>query len=219
MELWIYTLQNASQMTPELLSFVPFAIGMWELGTDTVKKAVHVLECYMVLDPLSVLQSYASQMLNAVGRLMAGMTVSASNSILKLVDVMLQSCYSAQCVPPMIHALAQEGVFALLINGIAGDDIGPIRNGYAMIVCRLCMYEPVLTLRAVEGCGVAVEQMIQQLLDRFDSLAQTKQRKLCALGTASLVGTGLPQVLSQIHGLIAVFTSVGAELHSLTRSE
>jgi hypothetical protein len=207
------------QLTPELLSFVPFAVGMWELGTDTVKKAVHVLECYMVLDPLAVLQSCASQMLNAVGRLMASMTVAASNSILKLVDVMLQSCYSAQCVPPMIQALAQEGVFAQMINGIAGEDIGPIRNGYAMIICRLCMYEPALCLRAVEGFGIAIEQMIQLLLDRFDTLAQTKQRKLCALGLASLVGTGIPQVLAQFPGIIAVLTSVGAELSSLNRSE
>ena len=173
----------------------------------------------MVLDSTLVLQSFASQVLNAIGRLIASMTVAASNSILKLVDTTLQSCHNAQCVPAMIQALAQEGVLTYMIKGIAGDDIGPIRNGFAMILCLLWIYEPVLSLNAVESNGIPIDHIVQIIVDRFDSLAQMKQRKLCALGLASIVGTGHPLVLSKMAAIVAILTSVGAELGSLNRSE
>jgi hypothetical protein len=56
LNLWWVALQNASQMTPEMASIIPAAISLLDYGSDTFVVILRILESYVILDPVYVLQ-------------------------------------------------------------------------------------------------------------------------------------------------------------------
>lgn len=56
MDLWLSTMENAVECTPDLISLFPFAISLISYGSENLKKVLKLVETYVVLAPLPVLQ-------------------------------------------------------------------------------------------------------------------------------------------------------------------
>lgn len=51
MDLWSATLQNITECTQSLFSLVPLTITLLELGSETLKKVLRIIESYIILVP------------------------------------------------------------------------------------------------------------------------------------------------------------------------
>jgi hypothetical protein len=89
-------MEKVPQLTVEMVQLIPHAIELLQTGTETLKKAVEVLEWYIVIDPVTVLQSVGQVLLNTIGTLLQNLSVNASKSVFQLLDAMIQSCQANQ---------------------------------------------------------------------------------------------------------------------------
>ncbi|KAJ3362561.1 Importin-11 [Kappamyces sp. JEL0680] len=199
LELWLSTLQNAAGCSHELLHLLPAGISLLEYGTESLKRVLHILEAYIVLSPLQTLQLYAEPLIDAITRMLGTLTVNASNALLRLVDIMLQSCQSAGVFPSLLQIMYTKGLFTRLLTVVlAGEEMNIIVVGFLMVLSRMMVYDAGSVLQILHASGEgAVDRFLDVLIEKYDTLGHVKQRKLHALAMISLVGTGQAPVMAR----------------------
>lgn len=152
--LWLCTLQNSSVPSNALLALFPAAIGLLELGTESIKTVMHILEASVVLAPLETLQLYAEPLFRAVCSMMGSLTVNASNSLLRLVDMVLQSCNAVHQFKALLQVMFAQGLFIKLLGVILeGNELGPIVIGFLMVLSRMILYDASSVLQIIQTTG------------------------------------------------------------------
>jgi hypothetical protein len=218
--LWLVTIQNC-QSSLQLLELFPVGLRLLEYGNETLKTVLHILESYVLIDPLSVLQNNAVPLVEGITKLVGGLTVNASNALLRFVDILVQSCENSNCFQDLFHVMFTQGLFSKVMNNVlVGEDLGPIVVGFLMLLARMAIYSPVLLLEAIEGGGMqTLDEFLKAMFRRFDSMGHLKQRKLCALALTALMGTGNQTVVSHMGEILSIFTSVGIEVQDSDKQE
>lgn len=220
LELWLATLQNCtSEVT--LVHLFPVALKMLDLSSTNLKKVFHILQAYIVLSPLPILQKHANPFIASLVVMIGTLTINASNSLLKLTDISLQSCNSANCLPALFQVMYAEGLFNKLLYVILGEDeVDSIVVGFLVLLSRMIMYDPNSIVQIMHSIGSDVlERLLAVYIQRYDSLGHIKQRKMSALALASLLGTGQPAVVQRIFEISKILTSTVLELSKLKRTE
>ncbi|KAJ3323392.1 Importin-11 [Boothiomyces sp. JEL0866] len=221
LELWLATMQNCSRGHQGLLNLVPVAIGLLDLGTETLKKIIHILEAYIVVCPQEIFQSYIGQIITSISGMLENVSAPAISALLKMVDLILQSANSNNVTPALFNVIFTCGFFNKLVSVILiGEDLSIVIIAYMMVLARMILYDANSVLHALESGGQdIVDKLLLAMLDKFDALSHVRQSKLFALSFASLIATGHPKVSCRLGEIFSLFTSVAIQLKDLDRTE
>ncbi|TPX38440.1 hypothetical protein SeMB42_g06738 [Synchytrium endobioticum] len=231
LDLWLSTIQNTSESTPDLLSLYPLTINLLEYEADSLKKVLKLVESYVVLAPLEVLQANATPTLDAIARLIGdALKPEAGSAVLHCVDVILQACAAAQ--PPLtsaIHGIATStGVLDRIVTTVLQKtELGYIITGYLNTLARMTindhanMIDALSSMNVVgaESSGSVLGAILDYWIEKMDSMGHPKQRKLTAMACGTLLGTGNPIVMARIQGIFVVLSSAVADMKESDHNE
>ncbi|KAJ3274383.1 Importin-11 [Terramyces sp. JEL0728] len=221
LELWLATMQNCARPHQGLLNLVPIAVGLLELGTETLKKVIHILEAYIVVCPQEVFQSYITPIISTVCRILENVSAPAVSALLKMVDLVLQSANNTNCTAALFNVIYSTGFFNKAVSVVLmGEDLSVVIIAFMMVLARMVLYDPNSVIRTLESGGQdIVDRLSIAMIEKFDALSHVRQSKLFSLAFASLVSTGHPKVAARLGEFFSIFTSVAIQLKDLDRTE
>ncbi|KAF9076797.1 ran binding protein 11 [Rhodocollybia butyracea] len=218
--LWKEALRNTNAIdTPNhsLANLLPLLIKQLDNNFDLLGSLLNITESYFLLEPARMLQVYAITLLGVFLTIVKSQTVLQSNKK----DALSALNLLVQMTPPVLwaEAMHQSGLFPYLL------DIYIIDKVDTQLLCEL---ENLFSRIALADCGILLElvrlatpgleagrepdkihvpltgeKVLDLFLDRwwgtFDYMSHPRYRKLVAMGTAALVATAQPQILSRLH--------------------
>ena len=220
-ELWLAVVKNASVVSPELLNLVPRAIPLLDDQTHTLKRILAIIEGYVLLATLPTLSLYAQTITEKISLMLGDLKPAASNSLLSFLDIILQCCNLAQSFKAIGQMIYNGPLIRKLLEVIVqGTEMTQVIVGYLVLLSRMVYYDPDLFIQAINAIHpTLLDSFIVVLLDKFDNIGQRKQRKMCVLALASLIGTGNTIVMGHIEGISATITSVIIDIAGMPSSE
>ncbi|KAJ3380752.1 Importin-11 [Lobulomyces angularis] len=220
-ELWLSVVQNSPQPTEVLFALLPFGIKLMEYGTDSLKAILKIVEAYILLNPLSVLQIYAISIFTSLSQLIGSLKPEASKSILHLLDVTIQVCSrDLNLLKPLEEVLSSTGLLTKLLELILlNEEMGFILCSYLSIFARLTLFDANFCITFCKYSGGLLNPPLESVLpmlinawvEKFDSMAHPKERKLSALALASLLIDNAI-IDSKLELILNVLSSVVAEI-------
>jgi hypothetical protein len=180
-----------------------------------------ISESYVLLDTLGTLQAYASPIIEQISLMLGELKPSASNSLLRCIDVIIQACNSANCFNAIGQVIYNGSLIDKLLRVIIeGTELNQVIVGYLMVTYRLLIYDVnQFTTVILYSQAKYFGRFLDVILEKYDCLSQGKQRKLTGLAIAQLIGTGDETILLKIEGLFVVLTSIAIELKNLDAKE
>ncbi|KAJ3048473.1 hypothetical protein HK102_012682 [Quaeritorhiza haematococci] len=91
LDLWLATIQNTLECGPGLLGIFGLAVPLLEYGTENLRKVLKLVEGYVVVAPLAVLQAHAVAIMDALTRLIGDLKPDAAQAITRCIDTILQA--------------------------------------------------------------------------------------------------------------------------------
>lgn len=221
LELWLAIIKNAVECPVVLLEMMPVAIGLLSYGTENIKRVLHIIEGYILLETLPTLQAYALPIIEQISLMLGALKPAVSDSLLNCIDVMLQVCDQANCFAAMSQIIYGSTLIGKLLTVVLeGVELSQVIIGNMMILSRMIMYEPAAFTRLLVSLGIIVfENFIDALLDRYDNIAQLKQKKLFGLALSFLIGTGHRVVIQKLEAIFVPLASIAVELNLLAEKE
>ncbi|KND02473.1 uncharacterized protein SPPG_09070 [Spizellomyces punctatus DAOM BR117] len=212
-DLWLAVIQNTPRCTPQLAALLEYGMALLEYGSESLKTVLKVVESYVVLEPVGVLQTYAHPILTRLCTMLGSLRPEASTSILRCLDVILQSCHASNCFHAIRDVLVQTGLLEKLVGVVVEDkEVGVVVVGCLGVVGRVVVCDAAGFVGVV---GAWVSALVDAWCDKFDNMGYGKQRKLTAMALATLFSTGAPDVFSRIQNILPVLSSVAIELRDL----
>ncbi|KAI9000953.1 ARM repeat-containing protein [Trametes punicea] len=206
--LWQSALRNTTTIdgtngTLGLIDLVPLIIQQLSSNLEVLGTIVHIIESYFLLDAPRILQLYAVDLLRAFNTAIN----EAVNTNIKQMTTAL--CLLFQIAPPGLwgEALHVSGLFATIVKGLDEDKLPtPVLTEYIYVLGRIALADRQLFLQLVSVTAAAQnvkeelvwEPILNQWWNRFDNMSEPRLRKLTAMGIASLVSTGRPEVLDRL---------------------
>ncbi|KAL7282456.1 hypothetical protein ACG7TL_003927 [Trametes sanguinea] len=206
--LWQSALRNTTTIdglngAPGLIDLVPLIIQQLSSNLEVLGTIVHIIESYFLLNAPRILQLCAIDLLRAFNTAIN----EAVNTNIKQMTVAL--CLLFQVAPPGLwgEALHVSGLFATIVKGLDEDKLPtPVLTEYIYVLARVALADRQLFLQLVSATAAAQnmkeelvwEPILNQWWNRFDNMSEPRLRKLTAMGIASLVSTGRPEVLDRL---------------------
>jgi hypothetical protein len=174
-----------------------------------------------MLATLPTLRSYAVPIIDQISVMLGDLKPVASNALLQCVDTILQACHASNCFSAIGHIIYNGSLFQKLLKVIIeGIEHSQVIVGYLMIINRLILCDPDMFVNSTMGQSPEyISVFVKCLVEKFDCMAQTKQRKMAGLAMAALVGTGNEAGLQFLDAIFVLVTSVAVELKGLTDNE
>ncbi|KAI0081841.1 ARM repeat-containing protein [Panus rudis PR-1116 ss-1] len=206
--LWKEALRNTTTVqavngNPGLIQLFPIIVGFLQTNLDLLQSITHVLESYYLLDSALILQGYAVELFNAY---LASMKLALSTNVEKLADSLQ---LLLQLGPPALwgEPLHISGIFPYILTVLEADEIPTtVLSKYVLLLARIAITDKQLFLQLMSAAPQKVnrsekelwEALMYQWWKRFDAMYEPRTRKLAAMGVASLVSTGRPEVLARL---------------------
>ena len=242
LELWSTVLsQTPSPASSQIVSLVHCLFPMFEVGSETLRKALEITELYIHLIPSEFLAG-AALMLKPFGLLLGSVKPEASGTVTSLVELLIRSADrlgGASAVADLTQSMVSSSLMATLLSGLhdaylAHQTTGPnrrkpsidgiVETDYLNICARLAVASPTLLLSGLEvalqnsktdGSNYqdrVTEWLITEWFSHMDSIGHPAHKKLNCLALTSLFETGQPWILSHLQSLMTVWTDVVTEI-------
>jgi len=233
LDLWSAILeQTPTPASPETIKLVQHLIPMFEVASDTLRKALDITEAYIYLIPSEIL-SDASVFLTPFTSLLGSLKREANGAVSHLVELLIRSANmtgGVEAVEALTSTMLSTNFLQTLLNGLhtsyhAHQTTGPnkvlppidgvIETDYLSILARLAVSSPALFTSAIEAATSTpstINWLLTEWLAHMDSIAHPLQRKLSCLALTSLVATAQPWILSRLQQLMSLWTDVITEL-------
>lgn len=206
--LWKAALHNAVSIegangVPGLIDLFPLAISLLSENLDLLGSVIMILESYYLLDASRVLQFYAVDLLRAyvkaIGQAVAVNVHEMATSLTILFQIAPAALWG--------EAMHVSGLFALIVDTLLEDKAQTILlTEYIYVLARIATADKHMFLQLISATAnsrsKAETELWECILDqwwtRFDNMSEPRLRKLTAMGIASLVSTGRPEVLDRL---------------------
>ncbi|KAJ3157527.1 Importin-11 [Geranomyces michiganensis] len=184
LDLWHAVVCNATVLTEDLHTLVGLAVQVLDFNSEGFKKALGIIECYVVLD-VRVLDAHANGILSQISNALETLRPEAAPATLRCLDVIVQATYPAGQLSALQQALVATRVIERLMIAILNEsELAVVIVRCLGIIARLAACDPAWTLALLaetsNGAGLDI------WCDKFDNMGTTKQRKLTAVGLTSL---------------------------------
>ncbi|OLL24970.1 Importin-11, partial [Neolecta irregularis DAH-3] len=215
LELWQATITNLSAMTPDLFSLVSAAIHGLQYGSDTLKKYLDIVESYFMLVPEEMLDNYSHLLFRSLFELVGELKPSAAQLVLRLVDIILQTCPSSSWA----EGLASSGLIIKIVKSVLVDqEIAIVITNYLSLFSRIAMADPNILIRyfGLVGQELGGQDVVPAVIDRwthrYDNIGHPKHRKLNAMGLAMILRTNREDVLNSLGSFMNVWYDALSEV-------
>ncbi|KDQ29318.1 hypothetical protein PLEOSDRAFT_1038626 [Pleurotus ostreatus PC15] len=211
--LWLAALRNTTSIhgmngAPGLIDLFPIAMTMLASNLDLLGSVVEIVTSYLFLDARTILATYGTDLFRAF---LQGLTSGAVGPNLKQMIVSLE--FLVQLTPASVWAepMHTSGLFAHLITKVTDDDAGSIvLTELIYLFARMVMADRPIFVQLMSATTSVqnttetklYEGLLDQWWSKFDAMSEARHRKLTAMGIASLVATGRPEVLQRLTGEI-----------------
>ncbi|KAI0776057.1 ARM repeat-containing protein [Trametes elegans] len=206
--LWQSALRNTTTIdgangAPGLIDLVPLIIQQLSSNLDVLGTIVHIVESYILLDAPRILQLGAVDLLRAFN---TAIDAAPGTNIKQMTTAL---CLLFQITPPALwgEALHVSGLFATIVKGLDEEKLSVlVLTEYVYVLARIALADRQLFVQLVSATAASQktkeslvwEPILNQWWNRFDNMSEPRLRKLTAMGIASLVATGHPDVLDRL---------------------
>ncbi|KAH0556736.1 hypothetical protein GP486_005475 [Trichoglossum hirsutum] len=240
LDLWEITLkQTPSPASVDLLSLVPYIFPIFESGTMNLRKALSIVESYVVLAPKEMLSDQMRGMMFASFASILGTLKPEANGIVAhLVEIIVSAADGLggeQAVGIVGSGLVESGFLTKLCLGLhasweSHQTTGPnkkhapiegiVETDYFTVLARLALTNTrvfVTALQTVEtSLGQTFEEMMEWLLTEwfghFWNIGHPVQRKLNCMALTRLLEANQKWILGRMQDLMTVWTDVITDL-------
>ncbi|TCD64327.1 hypothetical protein EIP91_004237 [Steccherinum ochraceum] len=222
--LWLIALQNTTTLdsvngAPGLGELFPLAIHLLGNNLDLLGKIVSIVESYTLLDAPRLLQAYGDELFKAFETGMSQALAVNVKGMLSALSLLLQLAGPYQVWGKAMHT---SGLFAHVVKTLSEEKfMSTVLMQYVHVLARVAVANNALFLELMSLAGQTLnmpptqawEDVLNQWWSRFDNMYEPRHRKLTAMGIASLVATGHPDVLERLPTEICnMWTDVFGEL-------
>ena len=242
LELWSTVLaQTPSPASPEIISLVQYLFPMFEVASETLRKALEITEYYIYLIPSEILAD-AAFVFNPFGLLLGSVKPEASGTVTSLVELLIQSANRLGGLPAvqdLIQSLMSSNLMSALLSGLhdaylAHQTSGPnrtnpsidgiIETDFLNIFARLAVASPSLLLSSLDAAlqngqmssnkpqDRPFEWLITEWFSNVNYIAHPAHKKLSCLALTSFLETGEHWILSRLQSLMTLWTDVVTEV-------
>ena len=242
LDLWSTVLvQTPSPPSSEIVSLVQYLFPMFEVGSETLRKALEITEFYIQLVPSEFLAN-AALILRPFGLLLGSAKPDASGTVTSLVELLIRSADrlgGVSAVGDLAQSMVSSTILSTLLSGLhdaylAHRTTGPnrirssidgiVETDYLNIFARLAVVNPSLLLSGLEAAlqssktdGVndqdrVTEWLITEWFSHIDSIGHPAHRKLNCLALTSFLSTSQPFILSHLQSLMTIWTDLVTEI-------
>ena len=242
LDLWATILAQTPSPSPApgLVSLVQHLFPMYDIASDTLRKALEITEQYIYLIPVELL-SNAALLLGPFVVLLGTVKREASGMVTSLVELLIRSADNhggLSAIKELTPSLLSSGFLSALLLGLhdaylAHQTTGPKRNipsidgiaetDYLNVLARLAVASPSLFISAV-GASIqsshfgangpfheSIDWLLTEWFSHMDNIGHPAHKKLNCLALTSLLETGEPWILSRLQSLMTVWTDVITE--------
>ncbi|KAL8935914.1 MAG: hypothetical protein Q9216_005196 [Gyalolechia sp. 2 TL-2023] len=237
MELWATVLQQTpSAAVPDVLPLVPHLFPMLEVGSDTLRRSLEMIEVYVYLAPLQMLPS-SSLLLPAFVDLLEDAKREATGLALNIIDLLMQSALELggiEAFMSLMSQLLESKYLQTILSGLRGaheahQASGPNRSkswldvlaetDYLSILSRIVLAGPNIFVDAVKAArpseqfDFTIQWLLSEWFRHFDNISHPEKKKLNCLGLTALVQTGQAWMLEHLQELMGVWTETVLEFY------
>ena len=242
LDLWSTVLEHTPQpCPPDIANLASNLFPMLDSASDTLIKALDIMEYYTYLMPQDILSSSA-QLLSAWSPLLTSLKSSGVLHVTHLIEILTEEAYSAQETQPsrieqLCHNLYEYNIINTLLLALkdahdAHQSIGPnrtysqidpqVESEYLSILARLTIPSPHLltsilnTFDTDSGTrpGTTLQWLLDEWFSHFDNLVQPDRKKLSCMALTSLLNdpNASEMVLRNLQLLMTVQTDTITEM-------
>ncbi|RUS25970.1 armadillo-type protein, partial [Jimgerdemannia flammicorona] len=229
LDLWWTAVQSATHCSEPLYALVPAAVALLEYGTENLRRLLKILESYVLLAPVMVMQvcagprvssvddNYATPIMDAFTRLLGNLKPQACTAIVHVIDTALQ----ASPLRLSGEVMANTGLlWKLLTDVLDNREQAFILTQYLGVFARIVIYDPAFFLGFIEAAGQRCDPpqlnllslVLEKWFDKFDNVGHPRQRKLNCMAFTALTATANPLVLVRLPQVMAVWSDVLSEV-------
>ncbi|EMD40680.1 hypothetical protein CERSUDRAFT_111258 [Gelatoporia subvermispora B] len=208
LDLWQASLRNTTTLQsssggPDLIELFPLAISLLAENLDLLGKITHIIESYFLLDAGRVLQMHVNNLFLAIMKAMTQALPVNIKGLLVALQLIVQVA-PAQLWGEPLHL---SGLFGHIVQTLMDDKASTmILTEDVYVLARIAIANNAIFLNLISATAAskntAESQIWEGVLDqwwtRFDNMSEPRLRKLTAMGIASLVATGRPEVLDRL---------------------
>ncbi|KAL9596999.1 MAG: hypothetical protein Q9219_005425 [cf. Caloplaca sp. 3 TL-2023] len=237
MDLWATVLQQTPPLAvADVVPLVPHLFPMLEIGSDTLRKALEIMETYSFLIPAKMLVSI-NIFLPAFVDLLVGAKREATGLVLNMIELLVQSALVLGGDAGLTTLISQSLEFNFLqtlLSGLRGaheahQTSGPNRSktwldmlvetDYLSILSRIVLASPNLFVdvikaaRPEEHFDTTIKWLLSEWFRHLDNISHPEKKKLNLLALTALLQTGQLWILEHLQELMAVWTEAVLELY------
>ena len=242
LELWSIVLgQTPSPASSEVITLVQYLFPMFEVGSETLRKALEITELYIYLIPSEFLAS-AALIFHPFGSLLGSVKPDASGTVTSLVELLIRSADrlgGVSAVGELTQSMVSSSLLTTLLSALhdaslAHQTSGPnktipsidgiVETDYLNICARLAVADPSLLLAGSEAAfqnsgpdgsndqSRVIDWLIAEWFSHMDNIGHPAHKKLNCLALTSFLETGQPWILSHLQSLMTIWTDVVTEI-------
>lgn len=242
LELWSTVLgQTPSPASSDVVSLVQYLFPMFEVASETLRKALEITELYIYLIPSEFLTS-AALLFNPFGPLLVSVKPEASGMVTSLVELLIRSADrlgGVSAVRDLTQLMVSSNFLSTLLVSLhnaylAHQTSGPnrtkpsidgiIETDYLNVCARLAVASPSLFVSALDTTIASsmphgdqpsetpIEWLLTEWFSHMDNIGHPAHKKLSCLALTSFLETGQPWILSRLQSLMTIWTDVVTEL-------
>jgi len=189
LDLWLAVMENTTKLSEKLLAMFAVLPGLLEPNTDSFKTCINIMEAYVLLDALSVVNMHSAILLEAVGNLMGHMK-DGENIIL------------TDCIRMILVSLPNEGpvilesILVKIFKDIIDDEENPrILILYLSLLGTVILQNSAAFHNLIQRCSFEVDQkpetvaakLIDVWLEKVDFMRDDASKKLTAMVLVSML--------------------------------
>lgn len=217
LDLWSAILiQTPSPASPSLLALSNHLFPIFDLATETLRKALEITESYLLLAPTSFLApSTLTRFLASFTTLLGTLKPSANGTITHLVEILVRAAESTggpQAVAALTTSLVSTGFLAKLLSGLresftAHQTTGPnrkhtpidgvVETDYLSVLARIAFASPDTFVHALTAATSAqtseselastLSWLLTEWVSHFENIGDPKRKKLTCLALTNLL--------------------------------
>lgn len=242
LELWSTILgQTPSPASPEIVSLVQHLFPMFDVASETLRKALEIMELYIYLIPSGFLTG-GTLTFNRFALLLRSVKPESSRTVTSLVELLIRSADKlggASAVGDLIETMHVSNLLPTLLSGIYSAYLahqstgsnriksyidGIIETDYLNICARLAVARPSSFVAGLNATAAMsgwnehqsserpIEWFLTEWFSHMDNIGNPAHKKLSCLALTCFLETGQPWILSRLQSLMTVWTDVVTEI-------
>lgn len=235
LDLWASILgQTKAPANSEIISLAFYLLPLYELGTESLRKALEITESYILLAPSEILSDPLRDTLHVGLAGLLSAKASVDGTICKLLEMLIRAAVAIagehglriECT-----ALIDSGLLSKMIEGIHGNwqahqTTGPnrkdpsldwiIETDYLALLSRIAYADPNVFVQVIhslsspigQSSSDAMEWLLSEWLSHFSDMDDIIRKKLMCLSLTRLLSTAKPVILTHLQELMNIWIDV-----------